>query len=413
MSKTRILFVDDEVNVLEGLRRMLRRQRHEWDTVFVASGAEALGQLAAAPFDVVVTDMQMPGMNGAELLEKVMAKHPQVARIVLSGHTDDESGIRVLRAAHQFLSKPVDADTLKLAVERACAAREALPNPRVRSIAASVGTLPSPPGVYAEITRAAAAEEVSARDIAAVIARDPALSAKLLQLVNSSFFGLGRNVSSIEHAVALLGLIRIKSLILSAQILDRFRPTHPLPGFSVQRYLHRSMLTAQIARAISNAERQSGDRPNQAFAAGLLHDVGLLILAERQTDGWAEALRRTRQDQVPICAAEREVLGATHPEVGACLLELWGLPPRLVEGVLLHHSPNDTDFDGVCAVSAVHVAAALWPSFAPAGTPRDDEAPFVPELDARYLARIGRLDGLGEWKQSIAATLVGAEVQPA
>jgi HD-like signal output (HDOD) protein len=405
MSKTRILFVDDDANVLDGLRRTLRRQRDAWDMVFASSGAEALAQLAAAPFDVVVTDMQMSEMGGAILLEAIMASYPSVGRIVLSGRTDEGNAARVSNVAHQFLSKPVDAETLRTAVIRTCAARQAISSPRIRAIVASVGTLPGPSHIYMEITRAIASDEASARAIAAIVAQDPALSAKLLQLVNSSFFGLGRRVSGMEHAISLLGLTRLKSLIVSAQILDHFSSVPPIAGFSINRLLQRSVITAQLARFISQAELQTGDRPDQAYSAGLLHDVGLLVLAARQREGFREALRCVREDGLSICAAEQAVWGATHPEVGACLLELWGLPPRIVEGVLLHHRPSDTDFDGVCALTAVHAAAALWAKLEPLETIRNEEAHFVPELDVAYLARIDRLTRVEEWRHSFAGTL--------
>ena len=88
MTKRRILFVDDEAKVLDGLRNLLRRQRHEWDMLFALSGAAALEELAKAPVDVIVSDMRMPGMDGAELLTRVRTLYPQTARIVLSGHAE-------------------------------------------------------------------------------------------------------------------------------------------------------------------------------------------------------------------------------------------------------------------------------------------------------------------------------------
>src|SRR5256885_11774657 len=122
----RILFVDDEPKVTEGLHRMLRSMRREWEMTFATSGAEALEKLSAKPFDVVVSDMRMPGMDGCQLLTEVMRRHPQVVRIILSGYSDKETIMRSIGLAHHYLSKPCDAETLKETIRRACDLRDQL-----------------------------------------------------------------------------------------------------------------------------------------------------------------------------------------------------------------------------------------------------------------------------------------------
>lgn len=112
MSRKRVLFVDDEQEVLEGLRNLLRRNRHEWDMVFALGGYEALAELSRGTVDVVVTDMRMPGMDGAQLLAQVKTVSPSTARLVLSGHAEKEAILRALPVAHQFLSKPCGGGTL-------------------------------------------------------------------------------------------------------------------------------------------------------------------------------------------------------------------------------------------------------------------------------------------------------------
>jgi len=110
--KKRVLFVDDEPRILDGRRRMLRSMRHEWKMSFAETGQEALAILANQPFDVVVVDMRMPGMDGVQLLSEVRKRH-QIIRIVLSGTADREAILRAVGLAHQYLSKPCDAETLK------------------------------------------------------------------------------------------------------------------------------------------------------------------------------------------------------------------------------------------------------------------------------------------------------------
>ncbi|MBV9849174.1 MAG: response regulator [Armatimonadetes bacterium] len=116
----RVLFVDDESHILSGLQRMLRPLRHEWAMTFAEGGPAALDALAGAEFDVIVTDMRMPGMSGAQLLAEVRRRHPRVARIVLSGQSDREHLQQLAQTPHEYLSKPCDTELLKETVRRLC-----------------------------------------------------------------------------------------------------------------------------------------------------------------------------------------------------------------------------------------------------------------------------------------------------
>jgi len=409
MSKKRIVFVDDEPNVLEGLRRMLRKQRHEWDMEFVASGDEALAKMAESPFDVVVTDMEMPSMDGAEFLEQVLERHPDVARIVLSGHADDASTIRALRVAHQYLSKPTDAETLKAAVARACPMEQIVRNERIRASVATCNKLPSMPTLCAEVARLVESDTSDAKSVARVISRDMGMSAKLLQLVNSSFFGIARRVSTTEQAVALLGLIRIKALTLSERIFKEFTPPRRIGNFSMTQLWQHSLSVAEVAGLISKEEKQDGDRPDQAFTAGLLHDIGMLLLACQHSDEFERVLQTVRAERRPICEVEMELFNVTHAEIGAYLLGLWGLPKRLVEAVALHHNPGEIDYDGLCALTAVHVADAFVSEMEQPETDRAASL-FGPTLDLTYLERIGMESRLQRW-QEIATLTCGKTVE--
>jgi len=146
-----VLFVDDDENVLAGLRRMLRGFRDQWIMDFVASGAEALHYLAHREADVVVTDLRMPGMNGLELLKHLNSHYPHIVRIILSGQSDEESTIRAAGVAHQYLSKPCETETLKATIVRACALQDRLSNQSLKNIVAGMNSLPSPPTHYQEL----------------------------------------------------------------------------------------------------------------------------------------------------------------------------------------------------------------------------------------------------------------------
>jgi HD-like signal output (HDOD) protein/CheY-like chemotaxis protein len=400
MSRKRIIFVDDEPNLIDGLRRMLRRQSAEWDMTFVKNGMEALARMSEEPFDVIVTDMLMPGMNGVELLEQVVRRFPGTARIVLSGHSDEQLTNRVVDYAHQYLSKPTDADTLRQAVARVCAAKDSVHDECVRSLVSSSNVLPSLPNLYLELAQAVDSNVTDAKDVARIVARDMAISARLLQLVNSSFFGIGRKVASIEQTVALLGIVRIKALVLADSVFKQFVLERPLNGFSPQQFWETSWLVGEGARRIARIEGQGEDQPDQACTAGLLHDIGILVLVARAPDRYQKVLDVAISEHRPALDVEVELLGANHAEVGAYLLDLWGLPPQLVEAVSCHHNPAIITHDSFCAATAVHAADALS-----AEVLRDRFTVLTdllaPALNTDYLTRIGRVDRLDAWRQQI------------
>ena len=401
--KTRILFVDDEPAVLNGLRRALRRLSAEWDMEFVSSGAAALAKLAEAPFDIIVSDMRMPGMTGAQLLARVRDEYPHTGRIVLSGDACDDDAAAVSRIAHQSMFKPVERDDLQMAVKRVIEMLKTSTDHRQRAGVAGIGSLPSLPQLYTELSRAAASENCTLTQIARVISRDMAMTAKLLQLVNSAFFGVGRRISSIEKTVAMLGVIRIKAIVLTEHVFNEFRPRDGALPFPAEALWRHSYLVAQTARAISDAEQQRGDRMDQAFTAGLLHDIGVLVLAAPDAQRSASLLEAT---SVTIDADDEQLdmspMGPHHPEVGGQLLGLWGLPRRIVEAVSLHDNPSALEFDGMCAVTAVHAADALVGEHLTAALPQDWEG-IGCTLDTAYLERIGLLERVDHWREIAAA----------
>ncbi len=142
-----LLFVDDEPRVLQGLQRQLHGMRHEWDMHFVENGAAALEYMAREPVEVIVSDMLMPGMDGAQLLGEVLLRHPHTVRLVLSGHADREAVLRLIGPAHQYLSKPCNAEELRAAIARALALRDLLANDQLKQLASKVKSLLSTPTV--------------------------------------------------------------------------------------------------------------------------------------------------------------------------------------------------------------------------------------------------------------------------
>lgn len=395
--KQRILFVDDEPRVLQGLRRMLWTMRDEWEMDFVTSGAEALVALDASRYDVVVTDMRMPAMSGAELLEHVRERHPEVVRLILSGQASEEAAHSSVGPAHQFLSKPCDTDTLRATIRRTLAARRILKSERLQDLVSQVGSLPSPPSLYLKIVSELQSPNPSIRAVAEVIASDPAMTAKVLQLVNSAFFGVQRHISDPFQATMLLGLKTVSVLVLSIRIFSQL-DERPHETASVNGMVPHCVQTAARARAIATSLTSDPEVIDHCGAAGLLHDVGKLILATKLPDQFREVVRRRSEEQISFEAAEQATFGSTHAEVGGYLLGLWGLSDPVVEAVAFHHAPGEAGAEPGLPLTIVHVANVLAQE---AGTEGAAIGPL--HLDLAYLERRGVIDRLDEWRMLGAA----------
>ena len=390
----RILFVDDEPNVLDGLKRMLYAFRNDWDMVFVSSGQEALRQMEQSSFDVLITDARMPQMSGIALLTEVVDRYPQTVRMVLSGTADTEITLSSVTLAHQYLAKPCDARTLRATVERALNLRVMLDDPGLKQLVSRIHTLPSIPTVYTELMQAVQSPDVAPKEIGLIIEKDLAMSAKVLQLVNSAFFGTQRRITNPSQAVIYLGTETVKALALTVSVFSQF-DTQRIPRFSLQSVRDHSVAVATLARHIATSLQLSKSSVEDAFLGGLLHELGKLVLACNYPKQYEEAMTRAEQEGVPIEDAEREVFGTTHAEIGAYLLWLWGLPDGVTEIVARYQRP--TPESPGAPVVAVHVADALV------------EGESERSVNVQCLTEMGLIEHLPEWKQLREAVRVDTE----
>lgn len=389
----KILFVDDEVRVLDGLQRMLRPQRDKWEMVFAPGGVAALATLEKTLFDVVVSDMRMPGIDGVALLEVVKKKYPSALRIILSGYTQMEASYRVVPVAHQFLLKPCDGPTLRNAIERATCLRDVLNDTRLTSIVGSLQELPSTPQTYAALREAIANPDSSIERITKIIEEDVAICAKVLQMVNSAFFGAMRSISEIKTAVTCLGMNILQNLVLSVEVLRTFHSSQSVPAFSIEAF----SLHCHTAAKIAGQCAQHGSASRSAVVAAFLHDVGKLVLAERAPEQFEKALLRAGTEKRPLFEVEEEVMGVSHAEVGAYLLSLWGVPYPIVEAVAYHHHPARLPREKLDLTIVTYVANLLAHRYSKQAS---GSYPFVcPEIDESLLAAIGEATQLPEWEK--------------
>ena len=352
----RILFVDDEPQLLEGLRMRMHRLRSKWEMEFVEGGKKAVEVMEQRRFDVIVSDQRMPEMDGATLLNIVLQRWPHIVRIVLSGYAELEQTVRLVPVAHQYISKPCDPLQLESIIERCLALQATLDRPALRELVGKLGRLPSAPSTYAELQVAMASESTTVSDVARIVSRDIIVAAKLLQMVNSAFFRLPRRITTVEQAVGYLGLSTVRNLVVSAEVFAKWPATNAEQAKQLETLQEHASQVAAVAHTLV----RNTPIANDTLLAALLHDIGYWVLTQERPVELAGAQQLAMAESIPMDQAETRMLGASHAEIGGYLLGIWGFPTAIVEAVAHHHSPGhvvQTEFDTLAALCIAHALA--------------------------------------------------------
>jgi len=398
--KPRIVFVDDEVNILNGIRRSLRGMRANWDMEFFTSGQAALDGLSKAPAEVVVSDMRMPEMDGAQLLSQVKDRWPQTVRFILSGFSNEEAILRTIGPSHQYLAKPCESETLISAIERSINVRKLLGDTALSHIIDKIDAIPVLPEHLLKIIELTNQEKTSIREIGDLIAEDIALSASLLKLTNSAYFGLPTTITDPRKAVSLLGFETVKAVVLLAIVNTQIKTTehteHDMHQINV-----RSLEISQMANRIATAEKLPKDECDEVMCIGILMHVGSLLLLSQFSGMFARVTEYIDMHKSDICTAERAVFKTDHGAVGAYLLGLWGFNDNIVDSVFHHHEPSKSS-TSLSILKCVHAAQYL-------GKRIDTDDPEACEglLDNEFIERAKLRPKLEEW-----ATLCQSVVKP-
>ncbi len=369
----KVMFVDDEPRVLDGLRRQFRAQRSVWDMRFVESGDAALTALDSEPADVVVTDMRMPGMTGSELLLEVQRRWPMTARIILSGQTDQADLDAGLGAIHQFLQKPCDGDVLRAAIDSIREMTATLHCPELQRIVSGLTSLPVVTRVLGELTDALNDERAGSEEISRIVQRDIGLSAKIIQMANSAFFGLFRRVTTLTEAVTLLGAGGIRALAIASHLFERLGQDEAC-GPDIARLWSASVeIGGEAARAATEGGHSNAVR-DKAMLAGMLSLIGRAAIAKGMPQKFAQARARSAAGLLPLHAAEEIDCGAPQHVVGSFALRLWGFDESITQSVL--HQVEPSAAKGVSPghpLPFVHAArcVVVQPGIAEALTPDD------------------------------------------
>ena len=394
-----ILFVDDELPVLESLRVRLHRMRDRFRMEFVDSGSRALEALDRSACDVLVTDIRMPGMDGAQLMDVVSQRWPDTVRIALSGFAELKQSMRLVPLAHQFLSKPCEPQLLENVIQRCLNLRNLLAAPALRAAVGRIQRLPALPRTYAKLQPILAREDASAQEVSQVIAGDSVIVAKVLQMVNSAFFRLPRRVTKIDQAVSYLGFSAVRNLVLSAEVFARWPGAAPAAVVNlehVQAHMH-------SVAAVSHALTAYLPICDDCLLAGLLHDIGYWVFAQECPTELEAALDLAIRSGIPLPDAESQVIGASHAEIGAYLLGIWGLPYAIVEAVANHHAPRRVTQPEFDVLAALSVASALTGATEAEAFSR--AAPPEQGIDPQYLQAVAAPFDWNEAKRRAAESL--------
>lgn len=355
--KLSILFVDDDKDILLGYKNMLFTMRKKWDLFLASSVNKALEVLNSERIDIIVADLKMPGLDGNDLLNIVKEKWPNIIRIVLSGQQDYSQIINTTQSAHQFLSKPCDGAMLKAKIQRTYLLQGFMRDQRLKGIISGIDNLPTLPKIYMDLEKALSSEKSSMREIANIISHDITITAKILQLVNSAFFGLPTTISNISQAVQYLGINIIKSLVIYIKVFSLVDEAPEQRQFYHNIWEH-SYKVANAAKAIAIEENFDKSEVEEAFLSGLLHDIGKIIMTK--LDNYpTKVINHAKSNNISFSDAELDLLDTSHAEAGAYLLGIWGLPDRIVESVAFHHFPSlitDMKFD---TLAALHIANSI------------------------------------------------------
>lgn len=394
----RVLFVDDDTSLLDGLRARLHALRSQWEMVFVENGPRAVTELELRPVDAIVADVRMPAMDGVELLEIVRNRWPDAIRIVLSGCAGEQQSARLLSVVHQYISKPCEADQLENVISRCMQLRDVLNEPRLQALVGRIGHLPAMPRTCTNLRNAMADPAVSVREIAGIISEDPAVAAKVLQLVNSAFFRLARRITSIEQAVTYLGLNAIRTLVMAVEVFSAWRDDADVCELTPARLQKTAQAVATATRALAHGTAFADD----ALMAGLLHNIGHWVLLKECPQQLQRAIDLARTRSIALHVAEQDVIGASDAAVGAYLLGIWGLPYPVIEAVAFQHSPQRVAQARFDVLAALVTARSLQATNEPlvSGVAENCEA----VVDARYLQALQAPFDWAEAQERVRAT---------
>ena len=391
--KRRVLFVDDDLAALQGIERGLTPFRVDLEPVFAGNLVRTKELLTGRFYDGIVASLSAPEQS-VELLRQVAEQAPSTLRFLRAPAQDQELLKQCGQPAPVFLLKESGPETAGYNIVRAFRLMDWAGSDSLRKLIAQLTRLPSLPTLYTQVLSELAKPEPSIQFVGRLISKDPAMTAKILQMVNSTVFALASHMTDPVEAVLYLGVERTKGLILLASVMLQFEKSS-CPGFSLERFWQHSLAVAAFARAVAMAQTKDVKLAELAYTAGLLHDVGKLLLAANLPEDYSQVMAQALSRNLPVQTVEREIFDACHAQLGAAVLGTWGLPVEMLEAIAWHHHPEESSNRSFSILTAVHVANAVEHEkrLHQAGT-------LASQINFEYIERLGLSDRRNGWRET-------------
>lgn len=389
-----VLFLGPALAKLHADIARLTFRENDWELTLSETPAAALKRLAARPYDALVADADLPEGRGVALMEEAAQTHPQMLRFLYASPGAGAGQLTQWGTRHRVVLKPISAEQLLSDLRKAVSLLQWLPRDAAQRLAADLQRIPSPPVLYQQIRAEMHSPQASLETVGELIARDPAMTAKVLRLANSAMLGLQQKLTDPAEAVLHLGVETVSSLILAGEAFAFAQGATPVE-LSLEELWNHSLVTAQFSRLIARHGRLPAETQAAAYTAGLLHDLGKLLLAVNLPQLFKQAIQQAREQQIPLWQGERTVFGVSHAEVGAAILGIWGLPLEMVQAAAWQHEPSRASQSIFGTLTIVHVANVLAHEHRAALNGH-----LVPsEIDPFYLERTGFAHALPGWRQ--------------
>ncbi len=367
-----------------------------WQAVSVTSEAHALAQLEQRSFDALLVDFNLSSPDASQLLNQALEKRPEMTRFLLAYEADLALVAAYVSGPHQILPKPVETASLKSRIESGVAPHDSkrIQSPGDPCTGASAST--AVPAVYAEVLKALDSQGVTTRQVGEIVAGDAALTSEVLRLTSSAYLGMPRDITDPVEAVELVGLETVKALVMALRFLAEHSQLKR--GYlSLEKIWQHSTNVAQLARDLVLFETQDRVLAAEALVAGLLHDLGKVVLASNFDDLYGRVHSLAHKQPVALWDIEKEMFGASHGEIGGCLVGMWNMPGSVVEAAAFHHEPPLGESQHLTPLAAVHIANVLEHQLHPS-----DEFRVAPAISTAFLNELGLLQRLPVWRAVFA-----------
>jgi putative nucleotidyltransferase with HDIG domain len=357
MKPSALIFTDQE-SILESSRQALQ---DAWDLQPATSESEAKAQLESSQYQLLLIDKQKISTAESEFLTAVDQISPatprlQFTKLAPTGELEVHfSHPRVVSEENQAAAQP---ESFEEQIGHEVLRQTLFSKVGLSNILEKIQKTPTRPGVYFKVVEELTNPEGTIDNIAELVKEDPIVTARILRAVNSTALGLRRRLTDANEAVMMLGGERVRDVILLLEVLSVIDQNRCI-GFSPDDVWNHSIQVAQLARKIMAKETRCQSTRNAAFTAGLLHDVGKVLLAVNLPGRYAKTLILAKKNKTSLVEEEYKEFDTSHAELGTHLLESWELPIRILEAIMWHHSPDHFSSEKLAPRAAVFIANTL------------------------------------------------------